>query len=485
MLEEGMLRIRTKNYHQSWVFVLFCVGIILGTVLASVLKICFFTSWWWVIFVTISLLIAFLKPKLFFIILALVAGIVLAFFRISFNLLDEEYVRQFYGQTIEVAGIVDGDPDMDDGTTKLKLGQLRFGEESNTKNGVSFVSLKTNTKIERGDKLLLKGRLSDGFGVYVGSFYRPQVLKLEKPDPGDLALNIRNWFAERIIDQITEPEAGLGLSYLLGIKTGLSKDLEEDLRTAGLIHIVVTSGMHLGILVSLTRKVFGKISRLFGTLVSIIFIIVFMGMVGFTASITRAGIMTILSLLAWYSGRKFSAWRIIIIVAAITLIINPSYLINLGWLLSFASYAGVMIIGPKLSKFFYGKKQPSFIGSAVITSIAATLMILPIVLYYYGQVSLLFVITNLIISPTLPYIMGLTFLSGILVGIPFLGTMISFLATKALGFHIFIIEWFGGMEQFLVKIETGKVELFFIYLLYGLLLIVPWINRHLRCKVVK
>lgn len=480
-----MLRIRTKNYHQSWVFVLFCVGIILGTILASVLKIYFFTSWWWVIFIVISLLIAFLKPKLLFMLLALVAGIVLAFFRISFNLLDEEYVQQFYGQTIEVTGVVDGDPDTDEGTIKFKLNQLRFGEELNAKNGVLFVSLKTNLKIERGDKFLLKGKLSEGFGVYVGSFYRPQVLKLEKPDPGDLALIIRNWFAERITGQILEPETGLGLSYLLGIKTGLSKGLEENLRTAGLIHIVVTSGMHLGILIGLTRKIFGKLSRFFGALLSTVFVIVFMSMVGFTASITRAGIMTILTLLAWYSGRKFSAWRIITIVAAITLIINPSNLINLGWLLSFASYAGVMILGPKLSKFFYGKKKPSFIGPAITTSISATLMTLPIVLYYYGQMSLLFVVSNLIISPTLPYVMGLTFLSGILASIPFLGTMISFLATKALGFHIFIIEWFGGMEQFLVKIETGKAELFLIYFVYGLLLIIPWINRHLRCKVVK
>lgn len=432
-----------------------------------------------------SLLIAFLKPKILFMLLALIAGMIFAFFRVSFNLLDEKYVQQFYEQTIEVTGVVDGDPDIDDGTTKFKLSQLRFGEESNTKSGVLFVSLKTNLKIERGDKLLLKGKLSAGFGVYVGSFYRPQILKLEKPDPGDLALSIRNWFAKRIMDQIPNSEAGLGLSYLLGIKTGLSKDLEENLRTAGLIHIVVTSGMHLGILVSLTRRVFGKISRFFETLLSIVFVIVFMGMVGFTASITRAGIMTILSLLAWYSGRKFSAWRIIVIVAAATLIVNPSYLINLGWLLSFASYAGVMILGPKLSKFFYDKKQPHFIGSAIITSVAATLMTLPIILYYYGQISLLFVISNLIISPTLPYVMGLTFLSGILAGIPFFGTIITFLATKALGFHIFIIEWFGGMEQFLVKIETGKTELFLIYLVYGLLLIAPWINRHLRCKVVK
>ena len=156
-------------------------------------------------------------------------------------------------------------------------------------------------------------------------------------------------------------------------------------------------------------------------------------MVGFTPSILRAGVMSILTLLAWYVGRKFAPWRIILLVAAFTLMLNPMFFINLGWLLSFASYAGIMILGPQLNKFFYGDRKPGFLGSTIITTISATLMTLPIILYYYGMISIISLVANLLILPTLSYAMGLVFLTGVVFGIPGIETLVSFLATKLLG----------------------------------------------------
>ena len=288
---------------------------------------------------------------------------------------------------------------------------------------------------------------------------------------------MRDWFATRIRAQIPEPEISLGLSYLLGMKTGLPKTLSENLRTVGLTHIVVASGAHLSILVEVAKKLFGKISRFAGLLFSILFIIFFMSMVGWTPSIMRAGVMTILSLLAWYVGRKIAPWRLILMVMAFTLTINPEYIINLAWLLSFASFAGIMIVGPKLSNFFYGDKKPGFIGETVMTTIAATIMTLPITLYYFGQISLISVAANLLILPTLPYAMGLTFLAGVVSGIPGIETAVAFLTTKLLDFHIGVVEFFGSMPQFLVKISPYQPWVFLIY--------VPIVIGLLWKKVVK
>ena len=275
---------------------------------------------------------------------------------------------------------------------------------------------------------------------------------------------MRDWFATRIRARIPEPEVSLGLSYLLGMKTGLPKTLSENLRTVGLTHIVVASGAHLSILVEVAKKLFGKISRFAGLLFSILFIIFFMSMVGWTPSIMRAGVMTILSLLAWYVGRKIAPWRLILMVMAFTLTINPEYIINLAWLLSFASFAGIMIVGPKLSKFFYGDKKPGFIGETVMTTIAATIMTLPITLYYFGQISLISVAANLLILPTLPYAMGLTFFTGVVSGIPGIEIAVAFLTTKLLDFHIGVVEFFGSMPQFLVKMLPYQPWVFLIYI---------------------
>ena len=112
---------------------------------------------------------------------------------------------------------------------------------------------------------------------------------------------------------------------------------------------MVASGAHLAILVEVAKKIFGKFSRFAGLGFSMIFIVLFMMMVGWTPSIMRAGVMTILSLVCWYVGRKMSPMRIILLVAAGTLLVNPNFVVNMGWLLSFASYAGITVVGPSVT----------------------------------------------------------------------------------------------------------------------------------------
>ena len=297
----------------------------------------------------------------------------------------------------------------------------------------------------------------------------------------DIMFSARDWFAGRIESIVPETEAKLGLSYLLGLKAGLPKDLSESLRAVGLTHIVVASGAHLAILVEIAKKIFGKISRFAGVLFSGVLIVLFMAMVGWTPSILRAGVMSVLTLITWYFGRKMAPWRIILLTAAGTLLINPDFITNLGWLLSFASFIGIMILGPKVTRFFYGKKKPGFIASMIITTISATLMTLPITLYYFGQISLISVLANLLILPTLPYAMGLTFLTGVLADIPGLGTIISWCATKLLDFHIFIVELFGEWTQFLIKIEKYQM---WVYILY-IVVLGPFLIGLIRRKVVK
>ena len=159
-------------------------------------------------------------------------------------------------------------------------------------------------------------------------------------------------------------------------------------------------------------------------------------------------------------------------VAAFTLMLNPLFLISLGWLLSFASYMGIMMLGPGLLRFFYGGKKPGFIASTVLTTIAATLMTLPITLYYFGQVSIISVAANLLILPTLSYAMGLVFLTGIFAGVPVISACVGFLAEKLLDFHILVVGWFSSMEQFLIRVDPYNPKVFLLYLV-----LVPFLVR--------
>ena len=477
-----MSRFLFREYHQSFLVVALAAGVIFGAIVGMMLRIRFFVSPGWMALVLVVICLAYLRPKLWLIVMIFLMGIVLMFFRMSGGFQDEQYIKSFYGQEILVTGVVEMDPETGDEGTKLRINNLEFGENKKyRKAGVIYVSLKKNEEIARGDTLTLKGKLTEGFGIYVGYMYKPMIEEWQRQVPGDLVLNIRDAFAERIKRLIPEPEVKLGLSYLLGMKSGLPENLSENLRTIGLMHIVVASGAHLGILVGIVRKLFGGLSRFVELVFSMLFVVLFMMMVGWTPSITRAGVMVILSLVAWFHGRKIASWRMILMVAAATLLINPMFLVDLGWLFSFASFTGIMVLSPMIKEFLYGKKKPGFIAELITTTIGATIMTLPITLYYYGVVSWISLVANMLILPTLSWAMGLVFLTGVVAGIPGIENVVAFLVRQLLALHIGIVEFLGNKREFVVIVPQYQWG---VFLIYGLVVIAV-IIRLIWQKMVK
>lgn len=464
----GMKKWLAGRLHQSYMFVALCIGVVVGTILWLVLKISWFDSPWWLVVAILLFAYTYFYNVRWFIIVAFAAGMMVAGGRIASEIKGAEVLGKLVGQNIEMSGSVVGDPETDETGTKFKLSKLELGEQKSgtwQSAGSVYVSTWKNKTIARGDKVIISGKLMKGFGIYAGSLKRTKIIKVKKPEPADVILGVRNGFSERVFGLVPETEAKLGTAYLLGMRSGLPEDLDESLRTVGLAHIVVASGAHLSILAGLAKKIFGKISRFAGGFFSSLLIIFFMAMVGWTPSILRAGMMSLLTILAGYVGRKFQPWRIILIVAAATLLIDPMFLINLGWLLSFAAFGGIMILGPAMTKFFYGDKKPGVVGEIVMTTVAATLMTLPISLYFFGTLSLISLIANLLILPTLPYVMGLVFLTGAVAGVPFLESAVGWIATKLLDFHILIVRFFGEQKMFLVKIPNGEVLVLLLYII--------------------
>ena len=291
------------------------------------------------------------------------------------------------------------------------------------------------------------------------------------PESWGAVVAMRDFFAGRIGQVVPEPEVKLGLSYLMGMKAGLDAECVNKLRVVGMSHVVVASGTHLAILVSVARKIFGRVSRMMGVVGAVGFTVIFMSMVGWTPSILRAGLMTIVTIVAWYTGRKIQPWRLILMVGAVTLMMNPHFVTDVGWLLSFASYIGIMVLTPGLKKFFYGKRKPGVVGSTVLATVAATAMTMPIALYFFGQLSLISVAANLVILTTLPWVMGATFAAGVVAGVPVLGDVVGWGATWMLKFHIAVVDVMGEMKQFLVITDTGQGWVFLIYVVPVALLI--------------
>lgn len=482
--------------HPSWAFYAGVIGVIIGTVVSVVAR-PFWTFWaggWWLMAAGLVLVFAVVRTNYLTVGLAVVAGMVVASCRIAPEVADRELWAARVGETVTVVGRVAVEPSVSDGKVAVQLADLRVEANvgwAESLKGTLYVQImaaelprasvaspdaEAGVDLLRSDELRLCGKLGEGFGTFAGSLFRPEVLGLERAEPGDFAIKFKGFFAGLVRERIPAPAVDLGLGYLVGDKSGLPEEFAEALRMVGMTHVVVASGAHLGILVELVKKLCGRVSRFASLLGSLLVMMAFMLVVGFTASMTRAGLVAGLSLVFGYVGRKFTPMRLILLTAALTLMISPDNLQNLGWQLSFASFFGLLILAPRLTRFLYGGKRPPWLAEMLITSLAASLACTPLLIFNFGSFSLLAFVANLVILPTLPYAMLLVFLTGVTSFWPWLAGLVAKLATMLLELHMIFINFLSGQTALIFEVPAGDAGIFLLYIpvLAGLCLPKLW-----------
>jgi competence protein ComEC len=144
-------------------------------------------------------------------------------------------------------------------------------------------------------------------------------------------------------------------------------------------------------------------------------------------------------------------------VAATTLFINPAYgWGDVGWQLSFAAFAGVMVMAPLMQVFFFGNKKPGTFRQIMGETIAAQLATLPILIATFGQFSNVALFSNILVVPLVPLAMLLVFSAGILVAIvqP-LGVILGTAASALLGYMIHVTNFFASQSWALTTLSLS------------------------------
>lgn len=405
-----------------------CLGMFLGVVAAPTFSASWITGSVWLLVGITLVLSACIYQRAAWVLAALLGGVVIGLWRGTVT--DETYAAYdpLVGKTIVLQGTVSEDIASDKkGSITLRLKNIYYQEKA--LHGLVWVSLGAKSAdIQRSDTVTISGKTTDGFGTFAASIYRGTLIKVERPKPGDVALHVRDWFATAIRRAIPEPEASLGVGYLVGQRRNLPVELDTALKIAGLTHIVVASGYNLTILVRLSRRLFSKVSKYLAALTSSALIFSFILVTGLSPSMSRAGFVAGLSLLAWYYGRKFHPIILLLLAIAVTVLINPSYAWgDVGWQLSFAAFAGVMLLAPLLQAFYFGDTKAGIIRQILGETIAATIMTLPILLLTFGYISNVAIFANLLILPLVPLAMLLTSIGGI-------GALLFPLAAEIIGF---------------------------------------------------
>ncbi len=399
-----------KRIHPTWIFTTVCYGVIAGIILAQ----------WWRVPIALAVAVgvvcvalALWKHRRVLLMVALCGGMCLGLARGTVDTGQLATYESVIGQQVVLRGVVVDDVDVTPkGVTRMKLANVSIGEQEYP--GQVWVTTRNGASAQRSDTVAVQGLLSEGFGNFAASLVSSKVQHIVRPEPGDVALSVRDGFADSVRKTVEEPGASLGVGFLLGQKSALSADLQEALKVAGLTHIVVASGYNLTILVRIGRRLFDKVSKYLATVVSGSLIVGFIGMTGLSPSMTRAGLVAGLSLWAWYFGRKFHPITLLGFAAALTVLWNPSYAWgDIGWLLSFCAFAGVMIIAPLVQAYFFGDKKPPLALQILIETTAATIATVPIIIAVFGTFSNVALLANLLLLPFIPITMFFTAIAGI------------------------------------------------------------------------
>ncbi len=322
--------------------------------------------------------------------------------------------KSLYNKKIIISGQATTDAVYGDKSQlSFDLGNLQLVEpsEQSLVGKLSIKGFGTNM-VYRGDTVQVEGKLYQTRGSKQGSMSFADLAVVSQSS--SKIESTRRQFQAGMQSALPEPQSSLALGLLIGQRNTLPSKVTEQLRMVGLTHIVAVSGFNLTIIIYAIRKCMLGRSKYQILLLSIGLVSLFLLFTGFSASIVRAAVVSGLSLLAWYYGRRFRPILLIMLAAVLTTFWNPLYLwSDIGWYLSFLAFGGILMVAPLLVKRIYGSRQPGLVVQVVIESLAAQVMTLPLIMFIFGEFSLLALVANVLVVPLVPVAMLLSLIAGV------------------------------------------------------------------------
>lgn len=288
-----------------------------------------------------------------------------------------------------------------------------------------------------------------------------------------LAQNLRAHAVSKLQATILSPdERAIIQALVLGEKKDISKELYEEYAAAGAVHILAVSGLHVSIIYFILGFLFRPLKRWkYGTIIhSVIIVLLLSGFAllsGLSPSVSRAVTMFGFFAMATVFGRRTNSINTLFISFLTLLLINPLWLFQVGFQLSYSAVFFILWLHPLFYKITYSKyrivrKVKGIIG----VTISAQLGVLPLSLYYFHQFPGLFLLTNIVVLPVLSVFMC----GGILIVVlAFFEILPDWIAEP---YNIMVqwlnkfIHWVAVQDQFLFKdIHFSTLKVIGTYLL--------------------
>lgn len=335
------------------------------------------------------------------------------------------------GMTVE--GIVAAEPDRRDDRVQLRLAAetvTRAGATTPT-DGLVLVNAPPLTDARYGDRIAATGLLlepgeGDRFsyadylargGVY--SIMQESAVTVLQRAPGDdffsRLLDLKTRAAAAINQYLPEPQAGLLTGILLGNERGIAPDVSDAFAATGAAHVIAISGFNMAVL---SGVVIGALRRLRlrpmpAALISIVIIGVYALLVGANPAVTRAALMSGLVVVGRALRRETYLPASLAFAALALSLLNPQVLWDVSFQLSFFATLGLALFAEPFTQRFDALtarlRSPriqqilgALLTEPLIVTLAALAFTLPLTMLYFGQVSPIVLLVNLLIVPVQP-----------------------------------------------------------------------------------
>lgn len=257
--------------------------------------------------------------------------------------------------------------------------------------------------------------------------------------------------------QFGKDELAIMSALLLGYRNDISPELYADFSSAGVIHILAISGLHIGILLILLNFLLRplhrfKNGRVYKSVLIIILLWSFALLTGLSPSVVRS--VTMFSMFAYALNRKkiTSTYNVLFTSMFFLLLFKPLLIFDVGFQLSYAAVFAILWIQPLIYQKWLPKYKPiRYLWSLFTVTIAAQLGLLPLSLFYFHQFPGLFFVSNLVIIPFLGCLLG----AGILVIIL---ALCNILPDFLIGFYNYalnllrtFVSWIARQENFIFE----------------------------------
>jgi len=258
-------------------------------------------------------------------------------------------------------------------------------------------------------------------------------------------------------NNFNKTELYVAVALIMGQQQEISPEIIRDYQYAGAIHILSVSGLHIGfILLFLTFLLKPIPNTRRGSFIKLIIIISSLSLFGIIAglapSVVRSITMFSFVAIGIHLRRSVNIYHTILVSVLIILLVEPSFLFDVGFQLSYIALFFIIWLQPLLASIWNPKtKFSEYLWDILTVSFAAQIGTLPLSIYYFHQFPALFFITNLIIIPMLSIIMVL----GIVVMVLAALNSIPVFVSKILEWSIYlmnkIINLIASFEQFIIK----------------------------------